>query len=500
MYESYFRLHEKPFDLAPNPAYLYSSRTHKQAMTYVNYGMQEQLGFILMTGEAGSGKTTLIRELIRTLSTEVTLARLFHTRGSSEDLIAMINEEFGIDTAGKRKSRMLKDLHAYLVKEYEKGRKPLLIIDDAHNLSLDQLEEVRMLSNFETDTAKLLQIILIGQPELGTVLSLEEMRPFRQRVGIVCQIHPLTRQETEEYVLHRLSVAGNREALSFQDGAFDAIHETAAGIPRQINTLCNFLLLTSYTEERRDITAELVRDVAEGLEFTTGQGGSAATGLPASGNGDLAKKRARLQALGIIAKDEAGSVPAASGGDRTTSLNEYPLSIRSIGLRLQIGEKEPTQSGNNDLTTLKQRIDSLEAQIKASQAIPSLVQEAAAHIGNNDYTTVKQRIDSLEAQIKASQAIPSLIQEAAAHIGNNDYATLKQRIDSFEAQIKALQTIPHPVLQVEAEPSKEPRPDGQDRTQDRREEGSLAASPAGRKPASGERRKGRGDRRKSPAS
>ena len=265
MYESYFKLREKPFDIVPNPAYLFLSKTHKQAMTYINYGLQERLGFVLMTGEVGSGKTTLVREMIRTMRPEITLARVFNTRVHSQELIEMINEDFGLDTAGKGKVLMLKELYAYLINEYEQGRRPVLIIDEAQNLSLDLLEEVRMLSNLETDNATLLQIMLVGQPELGRVISLAEMRQFRQRISIECHILPLTRPESEEYILHRLAVAGNRDAISFGDGAFDAIHEISDGIPRQINTLCNYLLLTAFTEERRDVPAEMVRDVASGL-------------------------------------------------------------------------------------------------------------------------------------------------------------------------------------------------------------------------------------------
>ena len=285
MYEAYFQLREKPFDIVPNPAYLYLSDTHKHALMYLNYGLKDRLGFVVMTGEVGSGKTTLLRELVRTLSQEFTFARLFNTRVGSEELIAMINEDFGLDTAGKGKVLMLKELNAFLINEYEQGRCPVLIIDEAQNLTPDLLEEIRMLSNLETDTVKLLQILLAGQPELGQILALPEMRQLRQRISILPHILPLTRSETEEYILHRLAIAGNREALSFGDGAFDEIHAVTGGIPRKINTLCNFILLTAFTEERKDADAVLINDVAAGLGFaedargegdgyqrTTGQG------------------------------------------------------------------------------------------------------------------------------------------------------------------------------------------------------------------------------------
>jgi len=321
MYESYFHLREKPFDILPNPTYLYLSKTHKQALTYVKYGLKERLGFVLLTGEVGSGKTTIIRELIRTMSPEMTLARVFNTRVKSEELVAMINEDFGIDTAGKGKVIMLKDLYTHLIKEHEQGRRPVLIIDEAQNLSSAALEEVRMLSNLETDTAKLLQIIIVGQPELGKVLARPEMRQLRQRISLMCHIKPLSRQETEEYILHRLAIAGNRQAVSFQAGAFDAIFDATAGIPRQINTLCNFLLLTAFTEERSDATKELVKDVAVELgmgeqERPVEHDDQNLQERQGSEKKEPIKKIALLRALGIVAHDsEAAPTVPSNGSD-----------------------------------------------------------------------------------------------------------------------------------------------------------------------------------------
>jgi len=324
MYKSYFHLREKPFDILPNPTYLYLSRTHKQALTYFRYGLKERLGFVLLTGEVGSGKTTLVRELIRTMNTEMALARVFNTRVSAEELIAMINEDFGIDTAGKGKVLMLKDLYAHLIKEYEQGRHPVLIIDEAQNLSPDVLEEVRMLSNLETDKAKLLQIIIVGQPELGQVLARPEMRQLRQRISLVCNIKPLTRQETEEYILHRLTIAGNRNAVSFQTDAFDAIFNATGGIPRQINTLCNFLLLSAFTEERRDVTKELVKDVAAELGLAENERSmeyddQGLNRRQASEKNGPIKKIALLRALGVISQDSKETTPSIPSEERTGS-------------------------------------------------------------------------------------------------------------------------------------------------------------------------------------
>jgi len=386
MYLSYFRLREKPFDIVPNPAYLYLSKTHKKAMTYMRYGLQERLGFVLMTGEVGSGKTMLVRELIRTLSPEITFARVFNTRVSSEELIAMINEDFGLDTAGRNKVLMLKDLYAHLIQEYTEGRRPLLIIDEAQNLSLDLLEEVRMLSNLETNDAKLLQILLVGQTELDRVLSLDEMRQFRQRISIACRIENLTRAEVEEYILHRLAVAGNRDALTFGGEAFNAVHEVTSGVPRQINTLCNFLLLTAFTEGTREVSAEMVRDIAAGLSLTKyadpngSKGKQQGTVRMAPGNGSLDGKRALLRALGVMLRDHEGSAKSVAPAEEADDMNEYPVTVRSIGLRLLAMEKELARVEEECANALRHRIDVLETQVMKPPSGQRPVQQDIATI------------------------------------------------------------------------------------------------------------------------
>ncbi len=380
MYESFFHLREKPFDIVPNPAYLFASRTHKQSMSYLRYGLQERLGYVLMTGEVGSGKTMVVRELIRTIGPNFTFARVFTTRLSSHELLAMINEDFGLATNGKGKVQLLKELYAFLVKEYEMGRKPVLLIDEAQNLSLDLLEEVRMLSNLETNNAKLLQIALVGQPELGRVLSLAEMRQFRQRIGISCHIVPLQRQETEEYIMHRLSVAGNRDALSFTGDSLDKIHEFTGGIPRQINTLCDFLLLTAFTEERRDVSGEMVRDVADGIGLLAHQGPETpgATVRPVMNppaNGGSAGKRALLNALVCDPTDDAGEAAAVRGAGPAEGTAEYPLAIRVIGSRLQAMEHEMANLRDDGYGELRQRLASLELLVKRALGVRETLKE-----------------------------------------------------------------------------------------------------------------------------
>ena len=251
----------------PNPEFMFLSKTHKKAITYLDYGIRERAGFVLLTGEVGSGKTTIIRGLIDKYLERVVLAKVFNTNVNSLQLLSMINEDFDLPVQGKDKIELLRDLNHFLVEQYAKGNQPLLIIDEAQNLSLDTLEEIRMLSNLETSDSKLLQIILVGQPELRELLAKPELRQLRQRISVQCNLQPLNRQEVEEYIYHRLQVAGNRDALRFSPQAFDLIYAYCNGIPRLINIISDFLLLAAFAEELRDINESMIHDIATDLDF-----------------------------------------------------------------------------------------------------------------------------------------------------------------------------------------------------------------------------------------
>lgn len=261
MYEAFFGLHTKPFELVPNPRFLFQSQSHSKALSYLRYGIQERAGFILLTGEVGSGKTTIIRDLISRLGSGTRLALVFNTRVSSDQLIAMINEEFGLYVEGKDKVALLRDLNDFLIAEHARGGQPMVIIDEAQNLSGEALEEVRLLSNLEADNYKLLQIVLVGQPELKGIIAQDSLRQLRQRINISCHIEPLSPEEAQAYVYHRLEMAGNRQAVIFFPGTFDTLYRYSQGIPRLINVFCDFILLAAFVEETRDLTRELVEEV-----------------------------------------------------------------------------------------------------------------------------------------------------------------------------------------------------------------------------------------------
>jgi general secretion pathway protein A len=267
MYETYFNLRVKPFELVPDPHFIFLSKSHKKALSFLTYGIRERSGFILLTGEVGSGKTTLIRDLYNKHDERVVLAKIFNTCVTSEQLLAMINDDFGLPVQGKDKVTLIRDLNSFLVEQYACGNQPILIIDEAQNLGPDLLEEVRMLSNLETDDSKLLQIILVGQPELRTILAAPELLQLRQRININCHIQALNRQETEQYIMHRLAVAGNADAVEFPAETFDYIFQYSKGIPRLINIICDFLMLSAFAEEASSISIDMVREIIGDLDF-----------------------------------------------------------------------------------------------------------------------------------------------------------------------------------------------------------------------------------------
>ncbi len=350
MYERYFNFRIKPFELVPNPDFLYMSKSHKKAITYMTYGLKERTGFMLLTGEVGAGKTTLIRYFIRSLDNIIPLSKIFNTTVSAVQLIAMINEDFGLDSSSRDKVQLVKQLYDFLIEEYSRGRQALLIIDEAQNLTPELLEEVRMLSNLETDDTKLLQILLVGQPELGKTLSAPHLRQLRQRISFVCHLYTLNRQEMVDYIFHRMTVAGNRDALKFTEQAFDALYAYSGGIPRLINTICNLLLLTAFTEGLTEINHEMVSEIAESL-------------VPPSYHQavDTAteRKRALLNALGVPLKvTESSDKMSGSKG----ALYEAQLQnlLKDINRRFGAIEKASSSMNPADMEEIRGRLRRIE--------------------------------------------------------------------------------------------------------------------------------------------
>ncbi len=258
MYEAYYGLTEKPFNLTPDPRFLFLSEKHKDAFAHLFYGIKNRSGFIMVSGEVGTGKTTLCRSLIGQLDTDTELAFIFNPCLSPEELLRKINEEFGIPSRAQSVKDLIDELNEYLLERAVQGKNCVLIIDEAQNLATNVLEQIRLLSNLETETQKLLQIILVGQPELAHHLQLPELRQLNQRITARYHLKPLNQEETLQYIAYRLRVAGGRGKIHFTRAAVRAVFRFSKGTPRVINAVCDRALLIGYTVEAHAITARIV--------------------------------------------------------------------------------------------------------------------------------------------------------------------------------------------------------------------------------------------------
>ena len=262
MYEKFYGFSERPFQITPNPAFLYRSSKHDTALTYLEYGLTENVGFILLTGEVGSGKTTLVQYITRRLESDIEAAVIFNTNVSAEELLALILDEFEIPRPPGGKADMLMALNQFLVDRYSHRKRVLLVIDEGQNLSDQALEEVRMLSNLQSDDQSLLQIMLVGQPELVARLKQPSMRQFSQRIAASYHLTGLDREETEKYIAHRLRKAGARAAL-FTPAAVDVIYKLSGGIPRAINLVCQAALVYGFAENAEKIGQDTILQISK---------------------------------------------------------------------------------------------------------------------------------------------------------------------------------------------------------------------------------------------
>jgi general secretion pathway protein A len=266
MYCSFFGLQEKPFSITPDPRYLFLSQSHQEALGHLLYGIEERKGFIAITGEVGTGKTLLCRALLNRLSRQVRTALIFNSFMSELDLLRSINEDFGIPPMGATRKELIDHLNRYLIGEFSAGRNAVLIIDEAQNLAPPVLEQIRMLSNLETERGKLLQIVLVGQPELRKQLARPDLRQLNQRIALRYHLQPFNRQATEDYVKHRLVVAGSHGSVKFSRGALASLFRRSNGVPRKINLLCDRAMLAAYVGGGRLIKSKHIRQAWLELE------------------------------------------------------------------------------------------------------------------------------------------------------------------------------------------------------------------------------------------
>jgi len=313
MYKAFFHLARSPFELTPDPTCFVPTAHHNEALASLYYGVRRHKGFVVVTGEVGTGKTLLLRCLLRLLeeSRDVAYAYVFNSRLTPNEFLQYTLQDFGIAAAGKNKAEMLFELSRFLVSRGTAGLTTVLVVDEAHLLSADLLEEIRLLSNLETFNDKLLQIVLVGQPELDIMLDSMDLRQLKQRIALRAHLTALTEQETSHYIEQRMQVAaaGPGNPSPFTDQAVSFIYRYSGGLPRWINSICENCLLTAFARQTTTITPEIVATVANELRVETSRFGESASFL----SSHLDTRQATDTVLDF---DPTVERPAASRGQR----------------------------------------------------------------------------------------------------------------------------------------------------------------------------------------
>ncbi|HEX6735230.1 MAG TPA: XrtA/PEP-CTERM system-associated ATPase [Azonexus sp.] len=335
MYEAFYGLSNKPFQLNPDPSFYFGSKQHRRAAAYLDYGMHQNEGFIVITGEVGAGKTTIVRGMLDSLDQKkVVAAHLVSTQLDADDTLRLVGAAFGLRTKDVSKADVLMSLEAFLISATSKGKRCLLIVDEAQNLTARAVEELRMLSNFQFGNHALLQSYLIGQPEFRQILQSPHMMQFRQRVIAACHIGPLDVEETRAYIEHRLKCAGASGSPRITPAAYEAIFKASSGIPRRINSVCDRLLLFGYLSGKKDFDEVDVEEVAREIYEET-MGSNTQIGVayaPAT--------------QPVLSPDPAG----AADGDAAALL--AGLNVQQFGERLARLERSMLQLERINSTTL----------------------------------------------------------------------------------------------------------------------------------------------------
>ncbi len=261
MYCNYWGFREKPFKLLPNPDFLFLSSTHEEALAHLNYILSEDEGFLMITGEVGTGKSTLCRAFLKELNPSVACAYIFNPKLDALQLLQSINAEFGIQADAANAHELIENLNSFLIDQKVAGKKAIIIIDEAQNLPVESLEQVRLLSNLETTQKKLLHIVLVGQPELAKIIDSFELRQLGQRINLACHLSPLNHDDTRLYIQHRINVASQKPQMPFTKRALRAIYNYSGGVPRLINAACDRMLLAAYLKKQDNISNGLATEI-----------------------------------------------------------------------------------------------------------------------------------------------------------------------------------------------------------------------------------------------
>lgn len=314
MYKRFFGLRENPFNANPDPRYLFLTPSTQEALAGLTYGIQSRKGFILLTGEVGTGKTTLLNKLLDWLrQQQVVTAFIFNTQLSVSQLFDFMMADFGIPCESRMKSHMLMRLNRWLLDRYRAGETAVLIVDEAQNLSPQVLEEIRLLTNLETSTEKLLQIVLCGQPELEEKLKQPHLRQVRQRITVRCKTSPLSLEETHGYIAERLRVAGANGEPIFSPQAIESMYTYARGIPRVVNVLCEHALINAFADHQWPVPASLVEEVAREFQLDQFEPTAAAASTVGAQNSHAAESLLRDLAQLLDRLHQPTSVPVEPG-------------------------------------------------------------------------------------------------------------------------------------------------------------------------------------------
>lgn len=350
MYEAFYGLSGKPFQLNPDPSFYFGSKQHRRARAYLEYGVQRNEGFIVITGEVGAGKTTIVRGLLASLDTDhVVAANLVSTQLDAEDTLRMVGAAFGVRVKDVSKADVLLALEGFLVAQTSQGKRCLLIVDEAQNLTARAVEELRMLSNFQYGQQALLQTFLVGQPEFRAILQSPSMQQLRQRVTATCHIGPLDPTETQGYIEHRLKCVGAAGRPSFEAGAFDAIHQASGGIPRRINLIADRLLLLGFlgnkevfsVDDVNEVVSEIHDEAAVPVKQRVSDGaawddsGLVGQGTPGELDIDLGKLQISQGLAGALSAQIQG-LGAEQGDARLRRLEGSVLRLERINLEILV--------------------------------------------------------------------------------------------------------------------------------------------------------------------
>lgn len=378
MYDQFYGLQGRPFQLTPDPHFYFESATHRKALSYLGYGLAQGEGFIVITGDIGAGKTTLVGHLMNTIDpSRLTAVKIVSTQVEGDDMLRLAAQSFGLGVDGMPKAQILKQIEGWLHAQARAGKRSLLIVDEAQNLPISAIEELRMLSNFQLGGQSLLQIFLLGQPEFRDLLKSPELEQLRQRVIATHHLEPMMRREVEPYILHRLSLAGWQGDPQFTPEAFAAIYAATGGVPRRINVLVSRVLLLGALDQLSVIDAEVVYAVVNDM----------------GADADVTPEPMARSVL-----DDAGELvdmPAAVPFVADPAVSDEVASLRAEVEALRAASPGPATDLLDEIASLRAEIDTLRAENDFARSAPSVDPEAL----KDCFALVEERLSTLEFRV-----------------------------------------------------------------------------------------------------